>query len=72
MECEVCGKRCKKRVKVFVKGGELQMCSACVVRLGTKRLEYSEDRQKYRFKNNSRKNGLLRGRISRDDRLPKG
>jgi ribosome-binding protein aMBF1 (putative translation factor) len=72
MECEICRKKCEKRVKVFVKGGELQMCSACVLRLGTKRLEYSEKQQRYRFNGNSRKNGLLRGRISRDHRLPKG
>ncbi len=63
MECEICGKKCEKRVKVFAKGGELQMCSACVVRLGTKRLEYNEKQQRYRFKGHSRKAGLLRGRI---------
>ena len=72
MECEICEKRCEQTVKVFVKGDELFLCYACVVRLRTKRLEYSEDRQRYLFKGNRRKNGLLRGRISRDHRLPKG
>ena len=62
MECEICEKRCEQRVKVFVKGSdELQLCYACVVRLRTQKLEYSEDRQMYCFKGNSRKNGLLRG-----------
>ncbi len=50
-------------MKVFVKGSdELQMCYTCVVRLRTQKLEYSEDRQIYCFKGNSRKNGLLGGR----------
>jgi len=72
MKCEICGKKCEKRVKVFVKGDELFLCYACVVRLRTKKLGHSEDRQRYRFKDNRRKNGLLRGRISRDHRRPKG
>ena len=62
MECEICRKRCEQRVRVFVKGNdELQLCYACVVRLGTKRLEYSEEHQRYRL-NGNRKNGFLRGR----------
>jgi len=72
MECEICEKRCEQRVKAFVKGDELQLCYACVVKLRTKRLEHSENQQRYRFKGHSRKTGLLRGRISRDHRLPKG
>ena len=62
MECEICEKSCEQTVKAFVKDDELLLCYACVVRLRTRRLEYSEDRQMYCFKGNSRKNGLLRGR----------
>jgi hypothetical protein len=73
MECEIREKRCEQTVKVFVKGSdELQLCYACVLRLPTKKLVQSEDRQRYGFKDNRRKNGLLRGRISRVHRLPKG
>jgi ribosome-binding protein aMBF1 (putative translation factor) len=73
MECEICEKRCEQGTKVFVKGSdELQLCYTCVVSLRTKKLEYSEERQRYRFGGIRRKNGLLRGRISRDHRLPKG
>ncbi len=64
MECEICEKRCEQTVRVFVKGSdERQLCYACVVRLRTKRLEYSEKQQRYCFKGTSRKQGLLRGRI---------
>jgi hypothetical protein len=63
MECGICEKRCEQTVKAFVKGNdELQLCYACVVRLRTQKLEYSEEHQRYRFKGNLRKNGLLRGR----------
>jgi hypothetical protein len=72
MECEVCDKPSKRRAKVFIKRDELFLCYACVLNLRTKRLYYSEKEQGYRFRGNSRKNGLLRGRISRDHRLPKG
>ncbi len=64
MECEICEKRCEQTVKVFVKGSdERQLCYAFVVRLRTKRIEYSEERQRYCFKGNWRKNGRVRGRI---------
>jgi hypothetical protein len=64
MECEICENRCEQTVKVFIKGSDKrQLCYACVVRLRTKRLEYSEDRQKYCFNGNRRKNGRLRDRI---------
>ena len=46
MECEICEKRCEQRVKAFVKGDELQLCYACVVKLRTKRLEHSENQQR--------------------------
>jgi len=72
MGCQICEKRCEKRMKVFVKGDELFLCHACVVRLRTRRLEYCEERERYRFGGIRRKNGLLRGRISRDHRLLKG
>ena len=73
MNCEICEKRCEQTVKVFVKGSdERQLCYACVVRLRTKRLYHNEKQQRYKLKIKSRKNGLLRGRISRDHRLPKG
>jgi len=59
MECEICEKRCEKTVKIFVKGGdERQFCYACVVRLRTKRLEFSEERRRYCFKGNRRKRGF--------------
>jgi hypothetical protein len=46
MECAICEKRCEQTVKVFVKGNDKrQLCYACVVKLRTKRLEYSEDRR---------------------------
>ena len=72
MGCEICEKKCEQRVKVFIKGDELFLCYACVVRLRTEKLEYSEKQQRYQFRGNPRKNGLLRGRISRNHRLPKG
>ena len=60
MESEICEKRCEQTVKVFIKGSDKrQLCYACVVRLRTKRLEYSEKQQRYRFNGNSRKNGLV-------------
>ena len=64
MKCEICEKRCEQTVKVFVKGSdERQLCYACVVRLQTKRLEFSEERRRYCFKGNLRKNGRVRGCI---------
>ena len=60
-------------MRVFVKDGdELLLCYACVVRLRTRRLEYSEERERYRFNGIRRKNDLLRGHILRDHRLMKG
>ena len=47
MECEICEKRCEQRVKVFVKGDELFLCYACVVRLRTIKLYYSKKQQGY-------------------------
>jgi hypothetical protein len=82
MECGVCGKPSKQRAKVFIKGdplrvssseaSELYLCPKCVLRLQKQRLEYCEERQRYRFDGIRRRNGLLRGRILRDNRLPKG
>jgi len=65
MECEICGKSCKRRAQVFIQGDELKMCRACVVKLRTRRLKYCEDRQRYRFNGNLRKRDLVRGRIWR-------
>ena len=63
MACEICGNSCAQRVKVFVKGDDkLRMCLACVLRLGTQKLEYNKERQRYRFNGNLRKRGFLSGR----------
>jgi hypothetical protein len=49
---------------VFIKGSdERQLCNACVVRLRTEKLEYRENRQRYQFVGNRRKNRFLRGHV---------
>jgi ribosome-binding protein aMBF1 (putative translation factor) len=62
MECEVCGKPSKERAKVFIKKDELYLCLKCVLRLQWQRLEFCEERQRYRFNGNLRRNRLLDGR----------
>ncbi|MHC4524750.1 MAG: hypothetical protein ACYSU8_04335 [Planctomycetota bacterium] len=57
MECEVCIKTCKQKLKVFVKGvDELYLCLNCVLRLPRENLEYCGEDERYRFKGNLRKN----------------
>jgi hypothetical protein len=59
MECEICKKKCDQIVKVFIKfSDKRQLCYACVVRLRTERLKYSEKQQIYYF-NGNRKNKVL-------------
>jgi MinD superfamily P-loop ATPase len=64
MECEICADKCDRTVIVFIKGiDQRKLCNACVLRLRTRSLEYSEKRQKYYFKKNLKKNRLLNGRM---------
>jgi hypothetical protein len=59
MEGEICKKKCDQIVKVFIKcSDKRQLCYACVVRLRTERLEYSEKQQNYYFNGNKRNKGL--------------
>ena len=59
MECEICKKKCDQTVKVFIKcSDKQQLCYACVVRLRTERLEYSEKQQNYYFNGNRRNKDL--------------
>jgi len=62
MECEVCDKPSKQRVKVFINGDELYLCMNCLLRLQRQSLKYSEERQKYCFNGYLQKSGSLRGR----------
>jgi hypothetical protein len=67
MECEICDKPSRERVKVFIGGDkERYLFPKCVLRLARQRLEYSEAEGKYRFNRKRRKNGLVRGPILRD------
>ena len=59
MECEICKKKCDQTVKVFIKcGDKRQLCYACLVRLRTERLAYSEKQQNYYFNGNRRNKAL--------------
>ena len=69
MECEVCGKRGRRKANVFVQAGALRLCDECVLRLRTQRLDYSEQAQKYRFNGDARKKDRVRGRRLRDHRV---
>ena len=60
MACEICKKKCDQKVNVFIKcSDKQQLCYACVVKLRTERLEYSEKLQRYYFNGKRRSKGFF-------------